>query len=193
MEEAHGSALSGERGTALVVVLLAIALLLPPTLVMSALAVRWQRQSIDYRDTLVEEFVAEAGFEAARGRLSAEGIGIEQGESTSFQLDALEGVPASVRVSRIDDVVVTLDGAVLEGIAASRASLEQTSVDAEGRFVYLYRKLELYLVEVEVVRRPTLPAVQLAGVVARLPDGALETLGVTVDRRYLSGSEKPES
>ena len=192
MEETDRSPVSGERGTALVVVLLAIALLLPPTLVMSALAIRWQRQSIDYRDTLAEEFVAEAGFEAARRRLSAEGIGIAANESSSFELDELEGIPAGVRVSRLEDVVLTLDGVVLEGLAAGRVDLNQTGIDSEGRVTYLYRKLELYLVEVEVARRPTLPAVRLSGVVARLPDGGLETLGLTVERRFREDSGKPE-
>ena len=42
------------HGAALVVVLLAIAVLLPPTLVLATLALKWQRQSLDYRDTISE-------------------------------------------------------------------------------------------------------------------------------------------
>jgi len=82
---------------------------------------------------------------------------------------------------------------VLRGAAISRVDLEQTSVDSEGRFVYLYRRLELYVVEVRVARRPSLPGVTLSGVVARLPDGELQTLGVQVERRYRDASGKPES
>lgn len=186
MEEVKSGAWRREEGTALVVVLLAIVILLPPTLVLSALAIRWQRQSIDYRDAVSEEFVAEAGFEEARARLSAEGVGMAANESTSFEVDELEGMVARVRVSRTEDVVVTLDGGLLEGIDRGRVDLERTGVDAEGRVVHQYRKLEIYVVEVDVSRRQTLPAVKLHGVLARLPGGELETLGLTLQRIFAS-------
>ena len=79
---------------------------------------------------------------------------------------------------------LTLNGRVLSGAAAERADLEQTGTDPEGRVVYQYRKLEVYVVEVEVKTRPTLRAVKLEGVVARLPDGSLQTLGVKTTRGF---------
>ena len=67
---------SGERGAALIVVLVAIVVMLPPTLVLTSLAIRWQRQALDYRDTVAEEFVAEAGFEEARNRIASPALGL---------------------------------------------------------------------------------------------------------------------
>jgi hypothetical protein len=107
-------------------------------------------------------------------------------ESTSFEVDEIEGMVARVRVSRTEDVVLTLEGGLLEGIDRGRIDLERTGVDAEGRVVYRYRTLEIYVVEVDVVRRQSLPAVKLHGVLARLPDGELETLGLTVQRIFAS-------
>ena len=51
--------LSREDGAALVTVLVAIIVLLPPTILLATLALRWQRQSIDYRDRIAQEFAAE--------------------------------------------------------------------------------------------------------------------------------------
>jgi hypothetical protein len=78
--------------------------------------------------------------------------------------------------------VLSLDGQILEGLAAEKIDLEQTGTDAEGREIYQYCKLAVYLVEVEVSRRASLPPVRLTGILARLPDGSFETL-VVVQRR----------
>ena len=174
----------GERGSALVVVLSAILVMLPPTRILAKMAIRWQRQSLDYRDTLDEEFVAQAGFEEARNRLAADGMNLSPNEGTSFRMRGFESHNTSARVARQDDVVLSQDGRVITGAAASEVDLEAAGVDAEGRFVYRYRKLEIYVVQIDVSRRPTLPAIRLYGVVARLPDDSLETLGVTVKRGY---------
>lgn len=176
--------MSSERGVALVVVLVAIVVLLPPTILLSALAIRWQRQSIDLRDGIGEDFAAQAGFEEARNRIASATFGLAMNESTSFILEELDELTPDVRIARGEDVVLTLDGRVLSGVAAERADLEQTGTDPEGRVVYQYRKLEIYVVEVEVQRRPTLRAVKLDGVVARLPDGSLQTLGLKTTRGF---------
>ncbi|MGH9323411.1 MAG: hypothetical protein ACRD3V_26450 [Vicinamibacteria bacterium] len=175
---------SRENGAALVVVLLAIAILLPPTLVLASLAVRWQRQSIDFRDSLGEELAARGAFEQARARLSGDGLDLSPNEGTSFVPRPVEGLLTSVRVSRSEDVVLTLDGRVLEGIAARSADLTLMGTDPEGRAVYQYRKVEIYLVEVNVSRRPSLAPVQLYGVLGRLPDGNLQVLGLTRKRVF---------
>ena len=80
---------------------------------------------------------------------------------------------------RADDVVLTLDGRLLEGLAAASVDLERTGVDAEGRVIYQFRKVEVYLVEIDVSHRASLPPLKLYGVIAKLPDGSLQTLGLT--------------
>jgi hypothetical protein len=189
LSRSEGSkSLEREEGTALVVVLVAIAILLPTTLVLTTLALRWQRQSIDLRDLLAEELAADGVFGEARARLASgsgtSGLDIPVGESRSFvpSSASLEGFGIEARISHEKDVVLTLQGQVLEGLAASRVDLEQTGTDAEGRVVYRYRKVEVYLVEVSVRRRATLAPVRLRGIVARLSDGTVQVLGVTRSR-----------
>jgi hypothetical protein len=171
-----------EEGTALVVVLMAIAILLPPTLVLAVLSLRWQQQSLDFRDRMSQELGAQAVFEEARARLLAGDLDVPEGEGRSFEPRAIAGLDADVRVSRAEDVVVTLDGRVLQGIAAGRADLDAMGVDPEGRMVYQFRKIEIYLVAVHVSRRPSLAPARLYAVLGRLPDGSVETLGVTLSR-----------
>ena len=176
----HGN----ERVSALIVVLIAILVMLPPTLILAKMAFRWQRQSLVFRDTVDEEFVAHAGFEEARNRLAADGMDLEPNEGRSFRIRGFESHTTSARVAREEDIVLSQDGLVFTGTAASEADLEVAGTDAEGRFVYRYRKLEIYVVRIDVSRRPTLPAIRLYGVIARLPDNTFETLGVTVKRGY---------
>lgn len=176
-----------ERGAALIVVLLAIAVLLPPTLVLASLALKWQRQSLDYRDTISEEFIAHAGFEEARNRVTADGLGLAPNEASTFVVD-VEDQRASVRVDRVADIVLSQDGRVLEDAAAERADLELTGVDAEGRVVYQFKRLEIYVVRVDVSRRPNLFAVRVYGVLAKLPDGSIQVLGKNSARGYFKRS-----
>ena len=70
-----------------------------------------------------------------------------------FQLPELEGMIAEARISRRPDVVLTLDGRILQGSAADDVDVDRAGMDAEGRVVYRYRKLEIYLVQVDVYRR----------------------------------------
>lgn len=184
MEKTASGSLSRQEGAALVVVLMAIVILLPPTLVLATFALRWQRQSIDFRDTLSEELAARAGLGEARARLAVGSIRMEPGESRSFVPQPIEGIRTDVRVSRSEDVVLAVDGRILEGIEARSVDLNRTGLDPDGRIVYRYRRLEIYLVEVDSARRPSLAAVQLYGVLARLPDATIQTLGVTLDRRF---------
>ena len=177
MEKKH--LLSREDGAALVTVLVAIIVLLPPTVILASLAIRWQRQSIDFRDRIAQELAAEGVLEEARARLSGNGIDLAPNEGTTFVPREIDGLDSDVRVSRAEDVVLSLDGRVLEGLAASSVDLEQTGTDAEGRVVYQFRKVEIYLVEIDVSRRASLPPVKLYGVLAKLPDGSLQILGLT--------------
>jgi hypothetical protein len=171
--------LSREDGAALVTVLVAIIVLLPPTILLATLALRWQRQSIDYRDRIAQELAAEGVLEEARARLSGDGIDLAPNETTTFEPRNNDGIDSGVRVSRTDDVVLSSDGRLLEGLAAASADLQATGTDAEGRVVYQFRKVEIYLVEIEVSPRASLPPLKLYGILAKLPDGSLQTLGLT--------------
>ncbi len=171
--------LSREEGAALVTVLVAIIVLLPPTILLATLALRWQRQSVDFRDRIAQELAAEGVLEEARARLSGDGIELAPNEDATFVPRENGGIAAGVRVSRTEDVVLSIDGRLLEGPAAASADLKATGTDAEGRVVYQFRKVEVYLVEIDVSRRASLPPLKLYGVLAKLPDGSLQTLGLT--------------
>jgi hypothetical protein len=171
--------LKREEGAALVTVLVAIIVLLPPTVLLARLALRWQQQSVAFRDGIAQEMAAEGVFEEARARLSGGGIDLAPNEGTTFVPRAASDLDAKVRISRAEDVVLTVDGRVLEGTAAGSADLEQTGVDAEGRVVYQFRRIEVYLVEIDATYRATLLPLKLYGVLAKLPDGTLQTLGLT--------------
>jgi hypothetical protein len=168
-----------EDGAALVTVLVAIIVLLPPTILLATLALRWQRQSIDYRDRIAQELAAEGVFEEARARLSGDDIDLAPNEGTTFVPRSDDGIDSGVRVSRTEDVVLSLDGRLLEGLEASSADLQATGTDAEGRVVFQFRKVEIYLVEIDVAARASLPPLKLYGILAKLPDGSLQTLGLT--------------
>ncbi len=174
--------LKSEEGAALVTVLVAIIVLLPPTVLLARLALRWQQQSIDFRDGIAQELAAEGVLEEARARLSGDGIDLAPNEGTTFVPRRNPGLDSQVRISRAEDVVLTLDGRLLGGLSAASADLEQTGVDAEGRVIYQFRKIEVYLVEIDVSRRASLPPLKLYGVLAKLPDGRLQTLGLTRPR-----------
>ncbi len=102
----------------------------------------------------------------------------------SFDPQPIEGLQTHVRISRSEDVVLTAAGQILEGIDSQGVDSEQTGIDPEGRVVYQYRRLEIYLVEVDSSRRPSLAPVRLYGVLARLPEGTIRVLGVSLDRRF---------
>jgi len=176
--------LKRQDGVALVVVLMAIVILLPPTLVLATLALHWQRQSIDFRDTFSEELAARAALGESQGRLALGSIEMEPRESRSFDPQPIEGIQTHVRISRSEDVVLTAAGQILEGIDSQGLDVEQTGTDPEGRVVYQYRRLEIYLVEVDSSRRPSLAPVRLYGILARLPEGTIRVLGVSLDRRF---------
>jgi hypothetical protein len=171
--------LKREEGAAVVTVLVAIIVLLPPTVLLASLALRWQRQAVDFRDGIDQELAAEGVLEEARARLSGDGIDLAPDEGTTFVPRSARDLDAQVRVSRASDVVLTLDGHLLQGLSAASANLAQTGVDAEGRVVYQFRKIEVYLVEIDVSRRASLPPLKLYGVLGKLPDGTLQTLGLT--------------
>lgn len=190
MEEESARVLTGEptcrgqRGSALVLVLLAIAVLLPSTLVLASLVFRRQQQSLDYRDAIASEYAAHAGLEHARILLRGEEVRLAPGEIRTTSLERSSGGRPEILIRREADVVLSQGGDFVDELAAGRLDMELTGLDADGRRVYRYRRIEIYLVRVDVSRRPTLATVRLYGVIGKLPDGTLETLGMSSNRIF---------
>jgi len=174
---------SGRRGSALIVVLLAMMVLLPLALTLLIMVNSRVRHAVDYRDLVAEEAAARAGFEEAWARLAAGAEALSPGDESSFETE-LEALTVAVRISREPDALLTLDGRVLALVEAAEVDLSRASYDAEGRRVFLYRKLEIYLVEATVRSRPALPAARLLGVLARQQDGSVAPIGLTTERGY---------
>ena len=185
MENQSGWTLAqSERGSALVVVLVAIVILLPLTLLLSTVALRWQKQSLSLRDGFGGEFAARAGLEEAKNRIATDGFDLAPERETSFVVDEIGPLTVSVSVLRQPDIVLTVSGQVLEGAAARSVDVEATGTDAEGREVYRYRPLEVYMVRSEVIAGSGRRGVRLYSVIGRLPDGSIRPLGVSAKKGY---------
>ncbi len=175
---------AGERGSALVVVLLMLLLVLPLSLILGRLVMHWQSRAAQFTSFVVQEYVARAGFEDAFKRLGMDQVKLGLDESTEFQLEGIEGHDVRVKVSREADAVLSLEGRILEGIEATEADLDQIGVDPDLRRVYKFRKLEVCRVEVIVPGPRSLAGVRLWGVVVRAPDGRWQRAGLRIDRGF---------
>lgn len=175
---------ASEKGSALVIVLVAMMLFLPLVIILTAMVLSWQRQSVNFRDLLSHESAARAGFELATLRLGRAEIEIDQGKSSTFPLSGLGGPGAQVRIRRQADAILSLSGRFLEPEEAAEVDIEAIALDADGRQVRLYMKLEVYLVEVQVLPRPSLVTVRLRGALIRREDGTVSPVGLDVERGY---------
>ena len=175
-----------ERGSALVMVLLMLLVLLPLTLILGRLVMQWQRGATQFVSFAEQEYAARAGFEDALKRLGLNEFDLGVDESTEFKLDGIGAHGARVKVSREADAVLSLEGRVLEGIEATRADLDRTGWDHDLRRVYQFRKLEICRVEVIVPGPRSLAGVRLWGVVVRAPNGPWQRAGLRVDRGFFS-------
>lgn len=173
-----------EEGSALFVVLIALMVLLPLTLILAGMVLRWQHQSARFRDLTGLEYVARAGWSDAANRVAGRDVSLQPSEATSFELYDIGGYTARVRVSRDPDVVLTLNGQVLEGLEASKVDLKQTSLDPDMRRVRRFRLLEVYLVEVRVSARSSLESVRLRGILVRPDRGELSQTGMVLERGF---------
>ena len=183
-KEPGGELRRGERGSALVVVLLMLLLVLPMSLILGRLVMQWQGRAAVFYHMVGLEYAVRAGFEDAVSRLGTERIRLDANASTRFEVEGLEGRTAQVRVSRQPDAVVSLEGRVLEGIEAAQADLDQMAVDPDLRRVHLFRKLEVCLVEVTVAGPPSLAGVRLWGVLVRANGGTWRRAGLRMDRGF---------
>jgi hypothetical protein len=174
-----------ERGAALLLVLIALVALMPMALFLSDFAWRRQRQ-VNARTQNV------GGQAAVRGALDLAMARIQSGrirllgpdQSERFELEESEVRPVRVRVSRQSDAVLGLEGRVLTPEEAAEVDADERGIDALGRVVRQYRRLEVYLVEAESPARHPFGAVRLLAAVARLDSGEVVCIGVRYDRGY---------
>lgn len=173
----------GERGAALVLVLVLMIVLFPLSLMLATLTAARQRQVNAYRETVASELAVRAALDVVMSRLAARRLGMRAGETRPLAGPDLPR-PVRVQVTREPDAVVTLDGQLLRPHQSFGLDLKQIGLDADGRIVYQYRRLEVYVVEAEAPGMASAPAVRLLGVVGRLANGRVLSLGHRYDRAH---------
>lgn len=174
-----------ERGAALLLVLIALAALMPLALLLSDFAWRRQRQVNARQQNLGGQAAARGGLDLAMARLHEGRIALRgPDQSEQFELEEPEGRPVRVRVSRQSDAVLSLEGRVLTPEEAAGVDVDQLGIDGLGRQVRQYRRLEIYLVEAESPARSPFGAVRLLAAVARLDTGEVLCVGLRYDRGY---------
>jgi len=166
----------------MMVVMMAMLVLLPLALTLLTMVSARFRQTVLFRDLIQQELSARAGLTVAGARLSSAGR-LADGEGQSFTVEDVP-VPVTVRVERAPDVVLALDGRTLAPGEASSVDVNQVVTDPEGRRVFLYRKLQVYVVESTVPARAPVPGVRLRAVLVRKPDGSLAQIGVKLERGF---------
>jgi hypothetical protein len=175
----------GERGAALLVVLIALAALMPLALLLSDFASRRQRQVTGYRFNLAGQAAVRGALDLAVGRLEEGRIAlVGPDQSAQFELEEPANRPVTVRVRRQGDAVLTLEGDVLDAEDAAGLDLDSVALDGLGGLVRRYRRLEVYLVEAEAPARYPYAAVRLLAVVARPETEPFVVLGLRYDRGY---------
>jgi hypothetical protein len=172
-----------ERGAALVLVVVALAVLLPIALVLWRNVFAWQGQATAFKEAVRRESVLRNAVERAAERLRTRDLALAVDEARHITLPEITE-PLTVEITRQPDAVVTLDGDVLRGAETRGVNLGQFGVDNRGAVVYQYRKLEIYLVEAESRGASVVPSVRVLGVLGRDPDGRVMALGVRADRGY---------
>jgi hypothetical protein len=171
---------TSERGAALIVVLLALAALLPIALGLSELVFRRQRQVARWQGASAGRLAVVGALESVRLRVSSRGVRLEPGESGTWKLRGVGPRGVRVRLRREEDVAVRLDGHV---VPAREADLAARVIDSDGDSFCPWRRVEVYLVELEAEGTAGNPAMRLLGGIGRLEDGSTLTLGYRIDRR----------
>jgi hypothetical protein len=172
----------GERGASLILVLVALATLMPLALILSDLVLMRQRQVNRHQQNVGGQVMVRGALELAMSRLESGRIALGSAQSAEFELEEAPR-PVRVRVSRQEDAVLGLDGGVIDPEDAADLDLERLGIDPVRGAVRQYRRLEVYLVEAESPARYPFAAVRLLAVVGRLDEGVV-CLGVRYDRGY---------
>jgi hypothetical protein len=174
-----------ERGEPLLLVLVALAFLMPLALLLSEFAFRRQRQVSARQQNLAGQAAVRGALDLTRARLQAGRIVlVGPDQSARFELEEPETRLVRVRVSREPDAVLTLGGRVLGPEDAAELDVDQLGIDNLGGAVREYRRLEIYVVEAESPARSPFGAVRLLAVVARLDTSEVVCLGTRYDRGY---------
>jgi type II secretory pathway pseudopilin PulG len=174
-----------ERGAALLVVIVALAALMPLALLLSDFAWRRQRQVNGRQQNLAGQAATRGALDLTMARLQSGRLDLTgPDQSTRFELEEPEGRPVRVRLSRQDDAVLSLEGHVLTPEEAAMVDVDQVGTDGFGNVVHEYRRLEVYLVEAESPARPPFGAVRLLATVVRLDTGDIKCIGLRYDRGY---------
>jgi hypothetical protein len=176
---------SKERGAALLLVLIALAALMPLALLLSDFVWRRQRQVNGRQQNVAGQAAVRGALDLAMARLQAGRIVlVGPDQSARFELEEPESRAVRVRVSREPDAVLTLEGRVLDPEEAADLDLDALGIDGLGRVVRQYRKLEVYLVDAESPARYPFGAVRLLAVLARPDTGEIICIGARYDRGY---------
>ncbi|HUG53030.1 MAG TPA: hypothetical protein VMR21_05495 [Vicinamibacteria bacterium] len=177
----------GERGAALLLVLVALAVTLPLLAVLSDLVWMRQRQVGSFRFNTGGKAAVRGGLEVARARLASGRIALAPDQEEGFSLEEQGFRAVHVRVRREPDAVLTVDGRVLRAVDVAGGgdpSPDPDAIDDEARVIGEFRRLEVYLVEAECPARRPFGAVRLLAVLGRLQPEGLVSLGVRYDRGY---------
>ncbi len=169
-----------ERGVALIVVLLALAVLLPIALGISGLVYRRQQQVARWRGANAGRLAVVGAFESVRLRVASREIGLNPGDFRSFEQRELGPRGVNVRVRREEDVAIRMDGQI---VPAHRAEFGEQVIDSDGDAFCPWQRVEVYFVEVEAEGTAGNPSMRLLGGIGRLKDGRTLSLGYRVDRR----------
>jgi hypothetical protein len=192
-KESLGMVIRSQTGSALTIVLIAMLILLPLTLILTGMILKWQRQSAEFRDGLAMEYTARAGLAEAFNRISARSFSLESGKSTGFETEDAGDFVARVRIERKPDVVLSLDGRLLQEPEASDVDLSQTAIDPDLRRVRLYRELEVYLVEARVSSKPGWIGARARAILLHPDTGPLRQVGLRIEQGYFDEDNESEA
>ena len=102
-----------ERGAALLIVLIALAALMPLALLLSDFAWRRQRQVNARQQDLGGQAAARGALDLAMARIQSGRLDLRgPGQSEQFELEEPESRPVRVRVNRQTDAVLSLEGSI---------------------------------------------------------------------------------
>jgi len=174
-----------ERGAALLLVMIALAALMPLALLLSDFAWRRQQQVNANQQNLAGQAAVRGALELAMARIQSGRLVLRgPDQSERFELEEPAGRPVRVQVSRETDAVLGVDGRLLAPEEVAMADVDQLGIDNLGNQVREYRRLEVYVVEAESPARRPFGAVRLLATVVRLDTGEIDCIGLRYDRGY---------
>lgn len=174
-----------ERGAALVLVLIALAALMPLALLLSDFVWRRQQQVNARQQNLSGQAAVRGALDLTMARIQAGRLDLRgPDQSERFELEEPDSRPVRVTVSRQSDAVLSLEGRLLTPEDAAMVDVDEVGIDGLGNVVRQYRRLEIYLVEAESPARRPFGAVRLLAAVARLDTGEIYCTGMRYDRGY---------